>query len=299
MIFHTDPVTDGGSLFASERRARGYRWSLRNDLVRLHSSYRDFGTAWDPAVGFARRRGFRRHQPTLTFAPRPGWWSAVRQTEHSIAFEYLTDMNNRVLDRSFDFTFVQLNFESGDRISLEAETAFERLERRFTIHGSGKDAIVIEPGDYDLWSWSVGVRSAGRRRVSGNVDLNWSDFWEGQRTRMDIGGTVRPRLGVSISTSYQRNEVRLPQGNFDTNLIRLSGDWNLSPLASITGNVQYDDVSQVVGLFARARWIVRPGSDIYLVWSHNWRNEVARLLDREFTTISWGGAMKLNYSYRF
>ena len=51
--------------------------------------------------------------------------------------------------------------------------------------------------------------------------------------------------------------------------------------------------------FARARWIVRPGNDIFLVWSHNWQNEVARLLDREFTTLSRGGAVKVNYSYRF
>jgi hypothetical protein len=93
--------------------------------------------------------------------------------------------------------------------------------------------------------------------------------------------------------------VRLEQGSFDTNLVRLSGSWNLSPLTSFTGNVQYDDVSRVVGLFARARWIVRPGSDVFLVWTHNWQNEVARLLDREFTLLSRGGAVKVNYSYRF
>ncbi len=299
MIFHTDPVVDGGGLWSAERRARGYRWSLPNDVIRLHSSYRDFGTAWDPAVGFAQRRGFRRHQPTLTFAPRPGWWGAVRQTEHQLAFEYLTDMDNRLLSRSFDFTFVQLNFESGDRLSFEGGTEFERLDQPFTIHGSGESAVVISPGDYTSWSWSVGARSAGRRTVSGAVDLSRSEFWEGTRTEMQFETTVRPRRGVSLSPQYQRNEVRLPQGEFETNLVRLSGSWNLSPLASLTGNVQYDDVSQVVGLFARARWIVRPGSDIYLVWTHNWLNEVPRLLDREFTTLSRGGAMKVNYSYRF
>jgi hypothetical protein len=299
MIFHTDPVVGGGGLLSPERRARGYRWNLPNDVFRLHSSYRDFGVAWDPAVGFAQRRGFRRHQPTLTLAPRPQWWSAVRQMEFSLAFTYLTDMENRLLERSFDLTFLQLNFESGDRLSLEAGTEFERLERTFTIHGSGDNSVVIEAGDYTSRSFSAGARSAGRRMVSGNADVSWSDFWDGERTRFDLGTTLRPRRGVSISTDYQRNEVRLPQGDFNTNLVRLSGSWNLSPLASVTGNVQYDDVSQVVGLFARARWIVRPGSDIYLVWTHNWRNEVARLLDREFTTLSRGGAMKVNYSYRF
>jgi len=298
MIFHTDPGP-GGDLLSPDRRARGYRWSFPNDLIRLHSSYRDFGTAWDPAVGFAGRRGFRRHQPTLTVAPRPARWASIRQTQHSLAFEYLTDMDNRLLTRNLDLTFVRVDFESGDRVSLEAGRGFERLQGPFTIHGSGDDAVVIPAGDYDAWSWSAGVQTAGRRRVSGRVDLEQSDFWDGTRTRMDLQGTLRPRRGVTLSAAYQRNEVRLDQGDFDTNLTRLTGSWNLNPLTSLTGNVQYDDVSRVVGFFARGRWIVRPGNDIFLVWSHNWQNEVARLLDREFTTLSRGGAVKFNYTYRF
>jgi len=104
---------------------------------------------------------------------------------------------------------------------------------------------------------------------------------------------------VSFSATYQRNEVRLPQGDFNTNLVRWTWAWNLSPLAAATGNLQYDDVTKLVGLFARARWIVRPGSDIFLVWTHNWQREPEWLPDREFATVSWGGAVKANYSYRF
>ncbi len=298
MIFHTDPAGEAG-LFSPDHRSRGYRWNFPNDLIRLHSSYRDFGRGWDPAVGFAQRRGFRRHQPTLTIAPRPEWLTSVRQFEHQFYFEYLTDWDNRLLTRLFRVQPLQVNFESGDRFGFQVEREFERLERTFTIHGSGDDAVVIPAGDYYSWGWGIGGQTAGRRMVSGSADLGRSDFWDGERTQLDLRGTVRPRRGVSLSTDYQRNEVRLEQGSFDTNLVRLSGSWNLSPLTSFTGNIQYDDVSQVVGLFARARWIVRPGSDVFLVWTHNWQNEVARLLDREFVTLSRGGAVKVNYSYRF
>ena len=298
MIFHTDPTGEAG-FFSPDYRARGYRWNLPNDIFRLHSSYRDFGPGWDPAVGFAQRRGFRRHQPTLTIAPRPQWLASVRQTEHQFYFEYLTDWDNRVLYRQFRLQPLQVNFESGDRFSFQVGREFERLERTFPIHGSEDDAVVIPAGDYDAWGWSVGGQTAGRRILSGALDVGRSDFWDGERTEFDLRGTVRPRRGVSVTTEYQRNEVRLEQGDFNTNLVRLSGSWNLSPLTSFTGNVQYDDVSRVVGLFARARWIVRPGSDVFLVWTHNWQNEVARLLDREFTTLSRGGAIKVNYSFRF
>ena len=89
------------------------------------------------------------------------------------------------------------------------------------------------------------------------------------------------------------------RGDFDTNLTRLSGSWNLNPLTSFIGNIQYDDVSRVVGLFARARWIVRPGSEVFFVWTHNWRNEPELPGSPGFTTLSRGRVLKVNYSYRF
>jgi len=298
LVHHTDAV-EGGDLFGSSQRSRGYRWNLPNDLVRLHSSYREFGEAWDPAVGFSQRNGFKRHQPTLTIAPRPRRWASIRQTEHQLYFEYLTDMDNRLLNRDIRLTFVRVNFESGDRISLEGGRSFERLGRTFAIHGSGEDALLIRPGDYLTTNWSAGFQTAGRRMLSGGADIEIGDFWDGERTQLNLSTTLRPRRGVSLSGTFQRNEVRLPDGAFDTNLVRLSWSWNLSPLASITGNVQYDDVSGLLGLFARARWIVRPGNDVYFVWTHNWQNEAERLFDRQLETVSRGGALKVNYSYVF
>ena len=131
------------------------------------------------------------------------------------------------------------------------------------------------------------------------MDIARSDFWSGKRTELELGATLRPRRGVSVSADFEHNRVRLVEGDFDTNLTRLSGSWNLNPLTSFTGNIQYDDVSRIVGLFARARWIVRPGSEVFLVWTHNWLNEPELPGSSGFTTLSRGGALKANYSYRF
>jgi hypothetical protein len=295
LVYHTDPA-GVEALVSPERRARGFRWSFSGDLIRHHVSYRDFGDAWDPAVGFAQRRGFRRYQPTLRIAPRPGW-RLVRQTEHGIHFEYLTDTDHRLLTRNLNVTLLEANFESGDRVSLEAGREFERLERIFTIHGRGEDAIRIQPGDYDASKWSMELQTAGRRTVSGRAALRRAGFWGGDRTQLELSATLRPRRGVVLSADYERNVVGLPQGDFTTNLGRWSWGWNLSPLASITGSLQYDDVTRGIVLFARARWIVRPGTDVFLVWSHDWQDD--RLSDGRFTTASSGGALKANYSYRF
>jgi len=298
MLYHTDPVA-GGNLSSPERRSRGLRWSFPNDLIRVHSSHREFGEQWDPAVGFTDRRGFRRHQPTLTIAPRPQRWESIRQTEHQISFEYLTDLDNRLLTRNTDITPLQLNFESGDRLSVAVGRNFERLDRVFTIFGSGDDAIRIQPGDYHSDKWSANFNTAGRRMLSGGANFERSGFWGGHRDRVDLFSTIRSRGGVSLSANYQYNNVTLPQGDFDTNLLRLSWAWNLSPWTAITGNVQYDDLSNVVGFYARLRWIIQPGNDVFLVWSNNWLYDDGPLSDSRFSTLSSGGALKLNYTFRF
>ncbi len=298
LLYHTDPLA-GGDLSASERRAAGVDLAFPNDLWRLSSSHREFGEQWDPALGFVERRGYRRHAPTLTFAPRPERWDSIRQTEHEIEFEYLTDLDNRLLTRNLEITPLQINFESGDRVGFEIGRNFERLDRVFTVYGSGADAIRIQPGDYDSDSWSFDASTAGRRMLSGTLEFEHSEFWGGERDTLDVSGTVRSRGGMQLTTTYQHNEVSLPQGDFETNLLRLSWAWNLSPWTSLTGNVQYDDLSEVVGVYARLRWTVQPGNDVFLVWSNNWLYDDGPLADSRFSTLSRGGALKFNYTLRF
>lgn len=298
MLSHNDPAT-GDDLGSSNTSAKGLSWSFPNDLWRVSSSHSEFGENWNPALGFVERRGIRRHQPTLTYAPRPERWEPVRQTEHQVEFEYLTDLDNRLLTRNVDLTPLRVIFDSGDRIALEVGRNFEHLDSVFTIYGSGEDAIRIQPGNYDSDSWTASFNTAGRRMLSGSASIESKGFWGGQLDGLDLSATVRPRIGVSLSANYQHNSVTLPQGDFETNLMRLSWAWNLSPWTAITGNVQYDDLSNVVGFYARLRWIIQPGNDIFLVWSNNWLYEDGPLRDSRFETLSRGGVMKVNYTYRF
>ena len=105
---------------------------------------------------------------------------------------------------------------------------------------------------------------------------------------------------MSLSANIQHNDVTLPQGSFSANVYELETEWNPSPWIGATTQLKYDDVSKVVGLFARLRWIVKPGNDVYLVYTHNWENLGAGILEnRELATLSRGASLKVNYTYRF
>lgn len=298
-VLHTDPVGDGSTTLW-DRSTRGIRLNFPNDVWRVHASLREFGDAYDPAVGFVARRGFRRFQPTIGWHPRPASLTGVRQLSWVFFWEYLTRLDGRLETRREQFTLPEIAFESGDNLSLEITRGYEWLERPFRI----RPDIEVPAGSYLNWEWELSGRTAGRRALSASASIGRGGFWSGTRSEGDVSVTLRPSPGWAFTGTYERNEVQLPQGDFTTNLGRLSAAWDVSPWASINSNVQYDDVTRVVGLFARARWILRPGNDLFLVYTHNWREEELiptpdGRTERRFETLSRGGAAKLTYAIRF
>jgi hypothetical protein len=68
-----------------------------------------------------------------------------------------------------------------------------------------------------------------------------------------------------------------------------------NPWVSVANSVQYDSVSRVLGWQSRFRWILRPGNDIYFVYTHNWLND----LNGHRSTLDRSAATKIVYTHRF
>ena len=279
----------------SDLSARGVRIDFPNDIWEMHLSYREFGSLYDPAVGFVTRNGFRRVEPNVTWRPRPDI-SWIRQFEFGTQFRYLASIDTgRPEERQWRFDLLGIEFENSADFDFGVTRQFEYLDHAFEI----SDGIVILPGEYWTWEWEVSGGTPNQERVSLEMSAGGGSFWSGDRFGYEFELGYRPTAGVELGLEYERNEVVLPQGAFDTDLVRLNTAWDISPWSSVTGNIQYDDVSEIIGIFLKARWIIAPGNDLYLVYTQNWQNLKADRLDQRFTTLSQGGTTKLNYTFRF
>jgi hypothetical protein len=290
LVTHNSPYESSPSNFW-DRTTRGVRGAFPNDPWYAQLSYREFGTAYDPAVGFAHRNGYRRLQPTVEYRPLVERSSRIRELQFGYRFEYLMDMAFEPLTTQ-NRPYLVIEFESGDEIETGLARDLERLDEPFDIRRDG--SIIISPDSYVTWTWNLEASTAGYRRVAGNLELSHGGFWSGRRSEVTTDIELRPATGVNLGTTYGYSHVDLAQGAFDTHLVRFSGNIDLTPWTAFTADLQYDNLSELVGLFSRFRWTFQPGNDIYLVYTHNWENTPGSLrsLERQ-------AAVKVTYTHRF
>ena len=275
-----------------DRSARGLRFNFPNDPWSGSLSYREFGINYDPAVGFSRRNSFRRVEPRIRFSPILEKSSTIRELQWEVSFENLMSLQWKKLTQNIRLTPLSIRFESGDEISYQIIRNFERLEYDFNILGD--NSIVIPVGNYTNWSHQIELETANYRKIVYGIELKSEGFWSGNRTEYENELIFRPFPGINLNLGYIHSRVNLREGNFKTNLVRFLGDFDFTPFISFSSNIQYDDISENIGMNNRFKYTITPGSDIYFVYNHNWFND-----DGKYKTSSMMGATKITYTQRF
>ena len=275
-----------------DRSARGLRFNFPNDPWSGSLSYREFGVSYDPAVGFSRRNSFRRVEPRIRFSPILEKSSTIRELKWEVSFENLMSLQWKKLTQNIRLTPLSIRFESGDEISYQIIRNFERLEYDFNILGD--NSIIIPVGNYTNWSHQIELETANYRKIVYGIELKTEGFWSGNRTEYENELIFRPLPGINLNLGYIHSRVNLREGNFKTNLVRFLGDFDFTPFISFSSNIQYDDISENIGMNNRFKYTITPGSDIYFVYNHNWFND-----DGKYKTSSMLGATKITYTHRF
>ena len=283
----TDPLNRG------KNGAFGASVTYPNDRYYGDFSYREVQEHYNAAVGYAFRNGYRRYAPTFRFQPRPRN-GRVRQYQFGIAREdvQLTTSDHFLL-RKWDFTPLHVIFQSEDSFQIHYLPTYEWLDRDFNFTRD----VSLRPGtEYDYSRYRFQFATANRRIVAVGAAVETGSFYSGDRDQviMDVG--IRPRPGVVLYLYGEWNKIHLPQGHFTTRLYRTILDTQFNPWIWLSNNIQYDNSSEVLGWQTRFRWILTPGNDLYVVYTHNWLNDP--IADR-FSTLDRRAATKLLYSYRF
>jgi uncharacterized protein DUF5916/cellulose/xylan binding protein with CBM9 domain len=281
----------------SETQAYGATLAYPNDRWNANFDVRTVERDFNPAVGFVTRNAYRRYLPFVNFGPRPRNYRTIRQYNFSVTADIQTTLDNQKVARNFTLKMFEAEMAANDRIAVLLMPRSERLDSPFNINmAPGRRVTLPRGAEYDFLRYQVNWRTSNRRVVAFDGRYEAGDFYSGKRNEFVSNVTFRISPGLFVYTAAELNSITLPAARFNTRLYRVVPELQFTPFLTWVNNVQYDTVSGVAGWQSRFRWIVRPGNDIYIVYTHNWLDDP---LLAQFATQDRRLSTKAVYTYRF
>jgi hypothetical protein len=254
-------------------------------------AYNRFEDNFRPALGFANRVGVDQYSGSLNYTWRPNsrrWQNLVFGAD----FERFNDIGDGLQSESLGITPLQLTTVPGDVIWLRSNFLKEVLVAPFEIF----PGVVIPPGEYDFENHGIEFRSASWRKVSGRITFIDGTFYGGNQTRVFGGVTWQPSPKIKANVGFNIADNKLPEGNFTTRLLTAGFDYIFSNKLSWVNLVQYDNVSETLGINMRLNYIPVAGQEFFFVINQNLQD-----YDRNnrFHTAALSVTAKLSYTFRY
>jgi hypothetical protein len=156
--------------------------------------------------------------------------------------------------------------------------------------------VVIPAGDYTFTDYRVGIDSGDQRKVSLRLTTTRGEYYDGEHDSTGGEVTWRPSPKFRLSVSYDVHGIDLPDGEFSVRQSTLRAEVVSSSTLSWVNIVQYDNVSEGLGLNSRLHWIPQAGREGFIVLN---RNMADRDRDDSFTAVTADATVKFSYTWRF
>ena len=239
-------------------------FNYNGDRYGFRSGYLVVEDNFNPEIGFKRRDNFKQYEGNLRFSPRPASIESIRQFRFEAQTRSYWSADTGTLEtRKHDLIF-NTEFENSDAFRLSVSDEFEMLTENFRISPN----TTLKPGNYDFTSYEVSYQLGPQRKVSGRFSYRFGDFWSGTNSAIGYsGGSIELSPQLSIEPSYSYNQIKLPEGNFRTELGRVRATYTLTPRMYFSGLLQYNSTQNSFNSNFRFRWEWAPGSELFVVYS--------------------------------
>ena len=267
----------------------GLRWGL---------AAREVQSNFNPALGYVNRSGIRDHTADLGYT-RHFRGGRVASWFASVDAQRIDLLDGGLQTQVITVTPLEIDSRSRDSFVLQYISTDEVLVRPFRIHQDLSDPsrqVVIPRGRYSFDEYVATVASGSHRKFVAAVHHRRGDFFSGKRINYGTIMTLRPTKHFTFRFGYDHHDIRLPQGAFVTRLANLSSEVAFNANLLWINRVQYDNVSEEVGVNSRLHWVLQDGREAYLVLNHNLQDYDR---DNSFDETLSDLSVKVNYTFRF
>tara|TARA_R110002096_G_scaffold233086_6_gene423095 strand:- start:684 stop:2861 length:2178 start_codon:yes stop_codon:yes gene_type:complete len=274
-----------------EAHAFGVDVRYPNEPFSFNFGLRQIDDAFTPGQGFVRRPGTRRGTFSAQQEFYPEGISWLREYSIETSGFMIANLENQTESAEFVPLEFAVDFESGDEFVIFPEWRREQLFEPFDI----TDDVTIPVGGYDFTRLVAGFETSSHRPVSMELYGKLGEFYDGTRHGVSSELEWRPSPYWGLEAEVDFDMIDLPQGEFEVLVGQVGVRITPNPRLSWNTLVQWDSVSNNVGLNSRLRYIVSPGNDIFLVFNQGYLFST----DREFVVEGTEAAAKVGWTFRF
>ena len=271
--------------------AYGFKVTLPNDRINAQLRYQEIQQNFNPAMGFANRTGIKIYDGHIRWR-----WRfdnrKLRFYQARLSSFYSTTSQGALETRAIKLIPLSIENQPGDSLSVEFVKRHEVLFQPFDI----LPGITIPTGQYDYLRRRLVFATATNRPFAFNLLLENGGFYDGDRIDAVAGIAWKPSRHFIMDLDYTRNRVKLTDGNFTTKIVSLKTSVAFNVEWAWINTMQYDNVSDRLGINSRLRYIPRQGQEAFFVINYDF------LVDSEdwrFDSAFRGFTLKFSYNFRF
>ena len=268
----------------------GSWFSFPNYPWRMGAHWLHTGEDFEPALGFVRRRGGRSGSFHSSYSFKLEDHPLIDDLTMGAAYSRYDLLDGGLDTEEINLKLIEVRTHEGDRFDFSIEFEREILVSPFEI----VNGIEIAVGEYRQVEFELEWASSAKRPFFMEMEIEYGDYYAGRALKVESELVYRPNRFGQLELGSDLTDANMPVGNFEawTGYLGI----RLTPTTQLSFNsvTQYDNLSKRMGLNNRIRYIVRPGSDLFVVFNKGYDREQGRF--RSFRTES---IAKLGWTFQF
>jgi len=248
-----------------------------NDLFDNYISVSRIDSLFTPTLGFVERPGTMEMSGQIRYRPRPPI-PGVRRLEikapipgwNIVANQSGSFTDSRTWETAeFEWRPLGGSLQSGDDFEVNVIRHFDAPTEEFDVF----DDVTIAAGRYWFTRYQAQYSTSDNRPVSGEVDVEWGQYYDGHGTEVSLGGSWRGGGHFILGVDVNRPTGRVSTGSFTAMETAGRFEYAFNPRTSFLGFVQYNNEDRRADFNLRFHWIPKIGDDVYIVWNSGYSTD--------------------------
>jgi hypothetical protein len=269
--------------------------SPNNSGLRGEIGIKEVQKNFNPALGFVNRSNVR------DYSGRVGYTHFYGSELFQQSYSGLDVFRGEIIDGGLQsevlkFRFLEMETNSRDSFDLGYTRYKEVVRAPFTIYSEPSRSVAIPVGDYSYQTYDFSLGTGNQREFSASLRSEFGDFYDGDQLGIFTSFNWNQSKYFAMELNYDWTDISLPQGEFIARLTSLNTQVAFTTNLYWISLLQYDNISENMGLNTRLQWIPEAGQEALIVLNYNMQD---RDKDNTFHTALSDLSVRFRYTFRY